>query len=54
MGRRMDQAEESRVVDAAEPQRPAGDARAPYVQPRLERLGGWSALTVQHSVPIVP
>jgi len=49
----MDQAEGPRNVDAAEPQRPVGDTRAPYVQPRLERLGGWSALTVQQSIPIV-
>ena len=54
MGRRMDGAEQPRIANAAEPQRPAGDARAPYVQPRLERLGGWSALTLQHSIPIFP
>lgn len=31
-----------------------GAARAPYAPPRLERLGAWSALTLQQSVPIFP
>ena len=54
MGHRIDRAEQPRIADAAEPQRPAGDDRAPYVQPRLDRLGVWSALTLQHSIPISP
>ncbi|HEX7050117.1 MAG TPA: hypothetical protein VF188_07960 [Longimicrobiales bacterium] len=28
--------------------------RAPYVAPRVERLGAWTALTLQQSVPIFP
>ena len=28
--------------------------RRPYAPPRLERLGEWSALTLQQSVPIFP
>jgi hypothetical protein len=28
--------------------------RAAYLTPRLERLGAWSALTLQQSVPIFP
>lgn len=28
--------------------------RAPYATPKLERLGAWSALTLQQSVPIFP
>lgn len=54
MGRRMDGAEQPHSADAAEAQRPARDAHAPYVQPRLERLGGWSALTLPQTVPILP
>jgi hypothetical protein len=30
------------------------NARAPYTSPVLERLGNWSALTLQQSVPIFP
>ncbi len=30
------------------------EARAPYTAPRLERLGTWSALTLQQTVPIFP
>lgn len=29
-------------------------ARAPYAPPALERLGEWTALTLQQSVPIFP
>lgn len=29
-------------------------SRAPYSQPTLERLGAWSALTLQQSIPIFP
>lgn len=42
------------------PARPAAAGEAPraarqaYVPPALERLGGWSALTLQQSVPIFP
>ncbi|HEX7088843.1 MAG TPA: hypothetical protein VF192_01835 [Longimicrobiales bacterium] len=51
----MDEAERRRIVGAAETQRPAGNAaRAPYVQPRLEPLGRWSALTLQQSIPVFP
>jgi len=39
--------------------RPVSDAlqateptRAPYAAPALERLGAWSALTLQQSIPI--
>jgi hypothetical protein len=32
---------------------PAGERR-PYTPPALERLGEWSALTLQQSVPIGP
>ncbi|HEX7051161.1 MAG TPA: hypothetical protein VF188_13215 [Longimicrobiales bacterium] len=32
----------------------AAPTRAPYVPPRLEALGAWSALTLQQSVPIGP
>jgi hypothetical protein len=35
------------------PARPETD-RLPYASPRLERLGSWSALTLQQSVPIFP
>lgn len=28
--------------------------RAPYAPPALERLGEWSALTLQQSIPIFP
>ena len=28
--------------------------RAPYVPPRLDHLGEWSALTLQQSIPIFP
>ncbi len=28
--------------------------RAPYTPPRLERLGEWSALTLQQSIPVFP
>jgi hypothetical protein len=34
--------------------RPEQPARAPYTPPRLERLGEWSALTLQQSIPIGP
>ncbi len=34
--------------------RPGADGRLPYTPPRLERLGPWSALTLQQSVPIFP
>jgi|GEM_PF-630323 hypothetical protein len=54
MGPRMDRAEQSRATDAAGPQREEGDTRAPYVQPRLDRLGAWNALTLQHSIPVAP
>jgi hypothetical protein len=54
MGRRMDEAGQQRIVGGAEPQRPARNGRAPYVQPRLERLGRWSALTLQQSIPVDP
>jgi len=29
-------------------------ARASYSPPRLERVGAWSALTLQQSIPIFP
>jgi hypothetical protein len=29
-------------------------ARLPYAPPRLDRLGAWSALTLQQSIPIFP
>lgn len=29
-------------------------SREPYVPPVLERLGDWSALTLQQSIPIFP
>lgn len=29
-------------------------SREPYVPPVLERLGEWSALTLQQSIPIFP
>lgn len=29
-------------------------SRVPYSPPRLERVGAWSALTLQQSVPIFP
>jgi hypothetical protein len=32
----------------------AETARCPYTPPRLERLGEWSALTLQQSIPIGP
>lgn len=32
---------------------PSG-GRAPYTPPRLDRLGAWSALTLQQSIPIFP
>jgi hypothetical protein len=48
----MAEAEKDRVGTAAEPHSPAGKGRAPYVQPRLERLGNWRALTLQQSVPV--
>jgi hypothetical protein len=32
----------------------AESARRPYTPPRLERLGEWSALTLQQSIPIGP
>lgn len=46
------------TVRAQAPGRPeAADRttdRLPYTPPRLERLGGWSALTLQQSVVIFP
>lgn len=33
---------------------PGPAVRAAYVPPRLERLGDWSVLTLQQSVPIGP
>jgi hypothetical protein len=32
----------------------ADTARRPYTPPCLERLGEWSALTLQQSIPIGP
>jgi hypothetical protein len=32
----------------------AESARRPYTPPRLERLGEWSALTLQQSIPTGP
>jgi hypothetical protein len=34
--------------------RPGAAGRPPYAPPRLERLGPWSALTLQQSVQIFP
>jgi len=34
--------------------RPGAAERLPYTPPRLERLGPWSALTLQQSVQIFP
>lgn len=38
--------------DAEASERPS--TRAPYTPPRIERLGEWSALTLQQSVGIGP
>jgi hypothetical protein len=35
------------------PARPETD-RLPYASPRLERLGSWSALTLNQSIPLFP
>lgn len=31
-----------------------GEARAPYTPPALERLGRWSVLTLQQTIPVGP
>lgn len=36
------------------PGEPPTDARTPYIRPALERLGSWSARTLQMSIPIGP
>lgn len=34
------------------PRADTSPARRPYIAPALEHLGGWSALTLQQSVPV--
>jgi hypothetical protein len=37
-----------------QPATPEASTRRPYTPPRLERLGEWSALTLQQSIGVGP